>query len=311
MQTKARLILLLAASIVLAGCNGDAADKGDDTRRRVFVSIQPLAYFAERIAGGHVAVDVLVAPGQDPHTYAPTPRQMVRLGKARLFLCVGMPFERTIVAKLASQRGDLKVVDVSEGIDRLAAPENHHDHAGHAHEAETDPHIWMSPKLAKTLARRTCDELCSLDSAHEADFRKNLQTLLADLDRLDAELTRTLAPLRGKTFFVFHPAFGYFARAYGLKQEAVETGGKAPTAKHVKKLIDQARADGVRVIFVQPQFSRQTAQAIARQIDGAVIPLDPLERDYIANLERIGEQVQAAMRPAASRISDLKSQISD
>lgn len=295
MRAKARLIPLFAASIVLAGCNGDAADKGNDAPPRVFVSIQPLAYFVERIAGGHVAVDVLVAPGQDPHTYAPTPKQMVRLGKARLLVCVGMPFERTIVAKLASDRG-LKVVDVSAGIDRLAAPEDHHDHAGHAHAAETDPHIWMSPKLARTLARRICDELCSLDSAHEAEFRKNLRTLLGDLDRLDAELTRTLAPLRGKTFFVFHPAFGYFARAYGLKQEAVETGGKAPTAKHVKRVIEQAKADGVRVIFVQPQFSRQTAQAIARQIDGAVIPLDPLERDYIANLRRIGEQIDSALR---------------
>jgi zinc transport system substrate-binding protein len=148
-----------------------------------------------------------------------------------------------------------------------------------------------------------CAALVEIDPVHRSDYEANLKQLTADLDALDARIARTLAPLKGQTLLVFHPAFGYFARDYGLRQEAVETGGKAPGPRHVKKLIDRARNEGVRVIFVEPQFSQQAAKTIAQQIGGVVIAIDPLAKDYIANLQNVADKIHDALTPTTSASS--------
>ncbi len=153
----------------------------------------------------------------------------------------------------------------------------------------------MSPRLAKKIALNVCDALVAADPANAGAYRAGLDGLLADLDALDAETAAALEPLRGRAIYVFHDAFGYFADAYGLRQVAIETGGKEPGPRHVAELIDRARADGVRVIFVQPQFSTMSAEAIAREIGGAVVPFDPLARDYIAGMRAAVKAVRRAL----------------
>jgi zinc transport system substrate-binding protein len=239
---------------------------------------------------------------------------MVRLGQARVLLTVGMPFEQSLLEKLTSHK-QLRIVDTRQGIE--LEPMDADDHDGHAHDdhghahgdhdhahddhdhaaGEMDPHVWMSPRLADQIAANIADALGDVDPAHAEDFQSNLADLQADLDAVDAETARALAPLKGRTFYVYHPAFGYFARRYGLVQEAVEIGGKSPGPRHVKELIDRAKADGVRVIFVQPQFSEQAARTIAEQIDGAVVPIDPLARNYISNLQSVASKIHQALSP--------------
>jgi zinc transport system substrate-binding protein len=269
--------------ITAGGCGGEPADQG---KPQVFVSIAPLAYFTERIAGRHVTVNVLIAPGGNPHTYTPTPKQVVRLSQAGLLLFAGSDFAQIVSSRLARGNTQLRVVNLAEGLDA-------HGH----HEDGADSHVWMSPRIARTLAEGICRELCTLDPLHADEYRKNLRKLQDDLDALDARLTKTLAPLKGRTFFVFHPALGHFAKAYGLKQEAVETEGKSPGPRHRNELIARAKTAGVKVIFVQPQFSRQAADVIAEEIGGEVAILDPLSRDYINNLEHIAEELQKALQP--------------
>lgn len=249
----------------------------------MFVSVAPLAYFAERIADRHITVSVLIAPGGNPHTYTPTPRQIVRLSRGGLLLCAGSGFEQIISSKLAWGNAQLRVVNLAEGVD---------EHGPHA-----DSHIWMSPRIAKTLAAGIYRELCILDPPHTDDYRDNLRKLHDDLDDLDTRITKILAPSKGKTFLVFHPAFGYFARDYGLKQEAVESEGKSPGPRYRIDLIARAKTAGVKTIFVQPQFSRQAADIIAEEIGGQVVVLDPLDGDYINNLEHIAEELQKALQP--------------
>lgn len=305
--------LLLAAVVAVPSCSSDE-DADASGKPIVFVSVLPQAYLAERVAGEHMEVDVLVGPGQNPHMYAPTPKQMVRLSKAEVFFRVGVPFEQALLPKLAANR-QLRIVDTRRDIRLLAAGEHGHEHEGDLHPKtkptheehrkhrehhgeDLDPHVWMSPRLAKVMARTMCETLVEIDPAHKADYRQNVKRLQADLDTLDKEIAAALAPLRGRTFYVFHPAFGYFARDYGLVQEAVETGGKSPGARHVKELIDKARAEGVRVIFVQPQFSELAARKIAERIDGAVVPIDPLAKGYIANLRDVARKIRRALSPA-------------
>ena len=153
----------------------------------------------------------------------------------------------------------------------------------------------MNPRLVKRQARTICRELCRLAPVHREAFESNCAVFESDLDRVDARIAETLAPLRGREFYVFHPAFGYFADAYGLKQVAVETGGKQPTAKQLQALIEQARSADVKLIFVQPQFTKQSAEVVARAIGGAVVPLDPLAENYLENLLHVASKIEMAL----------------
>ncbi len=322
-------LLLPAAGrgpVTVSAASAPAETSGEQDRIEVFVGIAPIAYLAERVGGGRVRVEVLIPPGQSPHTFEPTPRQMTALAESRLFCSVGLPFETRLLERLAELAEDLTIVDTSKNVPRLAMGGAHgHDTQGHepaerlgTSEAETDadhtraasepersgtdverglpdPHVWMSPRNASHLAGAIGEALTDLDPAGAAVYRSNLDALEEDLERLDAAIAEALAPVAGETFYVFHPAFGYFADAYGLHQEAVEVGGHEPGARQLAGLTARAREAGVRVIFVQPQLSSRTAEAIAQEIGGAVVPIDPLAYDYLDNLRAMAESVRAAL----------------
>ncbi|MCJ7601438.1 MAG: zinc ABC transporter substrate-binding protein [Desulfobulbaceae bacterium] len=273
-----------------------------DTKQKipVFVSILPQAFFVEKIGGDRVEVDVLVQPGQSPHTYAPTPRQMGRLAEARVYFRIGVAFENAFIPKLENSMPGVPIVDTRQGID-LEKMTAHDGEDDQDHGEELDPHIWLDPLLVKKQAEIIKNTLAQLDPEGQPRYEKNFTAFISDIDALHARLTKALAPLHGKSFFVFHPAFGYFAKAYGLKQIAVQTGGNAPSARHLASLIESAKKNGVRVLFVQPQFSQKSAETVARAINGVVVALDPLARDYFTNMTGIAEALEKALADEQSR----------
>jgi len=290
--------LAMALALAVAGQAGCAAESAETPapRLNVFVSLLPQAVGVERVGGDRVKVGVLVGPGQSPHTFEPTPKQMTDLARARLFFTIGWPFEERLRAKVTAINPNITVIDTREGVPlrSMTAAEADPDEAAHP-AGRADPHIWLSPRLVKIQAATIARALASADAAHAADYEKNLRAFQADLDRADAAIAKALAPLAGKELFVYHPAFGYFADAYGLKQVPVEVEGKEPSAKHLGAFIERARAAGVKVIFVQPQFSAKSAEAVARAIGGVVQPMDPLAKDYLANLETMAEKIRRAL----------------
>jgi len=305
---SARRFVALAvafAAVAAASCQAPSEQKGARDRIGVFVSVPPQAYFVERIGGPWVEVEVLVPPGQSPATYEPTPRQMARLAKARVYFRAGLPFEQRLIAKISSSLKELKIVDTRKGI-RLrmmaepfgspvgaaAGPTSGSAAGGKAPAATPDPHVWLDPCLAKIQARTMCEALAALDPGHAAQFRRNLRALENDLDAVDTRIARLLEPVRGRAFYVFHPAYGYFADRYGLRQVAVEMGGKEPGPRRLAELIGKARRDGVRALFVQPQFSSAAVRAVAEAIGAKVVVLDPLAHDYIKNLEDIAKKIR-------------------
>lgn len=253
---------------------------------RAIVSIPPQAYFVERVGGAHVAVEVLAGPGQSPHAYEPTARQIASLRKAQVYFRIGAEFEKGLLRKVMAVNGTMAIVDTREGI-ALRASGN----AG----GMPDPHIWLDPKRAKVQAATIAGALCRLQPGGRETFQENLRAFQDDLDRVDRKIADLLAPFRGGVFYVFHPAFGYFGDSYGLTQAAVETGGKEPSPKQLAALINRARREGVRIIFVQPQYPRHNAEAVARAVGGAVAPLDPLARDYLNNLEVMAETLRQGL----------------
>ncbi len=266
---------------------------------KIFVSILPQVYFVERIGGNRVSVDVLVSPGKNPATYAPTPEQMLRLAKAKLFFHIGVPFEKVLIPKVEKSSRNIRIVDTRKGILlRRITGDRHNDAVEDSHhEADgSDPHIWLSPVLVKRQAETICEALIRVDPEGKAAYTSNLKDFTADLEALHRKISNTLAPFKGSTIFVFHPVFGYFADEYGLKQVAIELEGKAPKGKNLSNFIKQARQKNMRVIFVQPQFDRRTARKIADAINGVVVSVDPLAREYISSLNRITERFAETLK---------------
>ena len=251
----------------------------------VFVSVVPQQTFVERIGGSAVRVQPMVRPGQSPHTYEPTPRQVAELAAADLYVRVGVPFEDAWLPRISASSPGLKVVDVRQGIELLTEDPEHgdHDHGGDGR----DSHIWTSPPLVKRMGAQIRDALSALRPDQAAMFGANYDRFAADLDALDSEIRARLAPLKDRHFLVFHPAWGYFADTYGLTQIPIEYRGKEPGARALAAAIDQARAAGIRVVLVQPQFSPRTAEQVAAAIGGRVEAVDPLSADYFATLRRL------------------------
>ncbi len=303
MNARTGLTVIAMGLAAVVGCGpSDGVDDDDaDGRLRVFVTVEPQAYLVERIGGPHVAVEVLAGAGQDPHTFEPTPRQVRALAKARLFFRVGMPLETRLVEKISGSHPELTVVDMARGIEKLTTTEpctdrddddHHHDHAG-----EPDPHVWLSPPLAKLLAANAAEDLAQADPEHAEDYQKNLTALCEELDALHEKIAEILEPYRGQSFYVFHPAFGHFGKTYGLTQRAVEFEGKQPSSRQLRALIKRAKAERVRIIFVQPQFDGRTAEVVAEMIGGKTVPIDPLAKDILKNLDEAAEEIRQSLSP--------------
>ncbi len=288
--------LFFLALPVLCGAeqlNANAVEGNARTILPVFVSILPQTFFVERIGGERVAVDVLLQPGKNPATYAPTPSQMSRLAKSKLFFRIGVPFEDALMPRIENVVRNLGIVDTRKGI---VFRKMEGGHGQHNNERGNDPHIWLSPLLVKKQAKTIFEALVDIDPSGKSEYLVNYKSFIGDLNRLDQKIRKALAPVRGGTLFVFHPAFGYFADAYGLKQMAVEIEGKAPKGKDLAVFIKKAKKAGVRVIFVQPHFDQTSARKIAAAIGGAVVSINPLARDYIVNLETMAAKVAATLK---------------
>ncbi|MFH1844695.1 MAG: zinc ABC transporter substrate-binding protein [bacterium] len=304
-------LLLIVAIHCIAGL---ARSQPAGEKIAVWVSILPQTFFVERIGGERVTVEVMVGAGESPASYDPTAKQLTRLAGAKLYFAIGVPMEETFLPQARRIFQELDIVDTSLGIklirmseaaavaDGDAEPEHaelehaEHKHAGHDHhDHEFDPHIWLSPRLARIQAQHICTALERIDPEHTADYRANLALLLADLERIHAEIGEILTEVAGRSLFVFHPAFGYFAAEYGLHQVAIERGGMAPTPKHLAAVLTAARQQGARAIFVQPQVSESAARTAATEVGVAVVALDPLARDYLANLRRMAETIREAL----------------
>lgn len=267
---------------------------------RIFVSVTPLKYFVERIGGEHVDVEVMVQPGHSPVTYEPTPRQMAALSKAHVYVRIGVPFETFWMSKLQEINPELEIIDPRHGISllplqykALEIAKDGHAYQAHNHEAG-DPHMWLDPSLVKTISENIKDQLIRIDQGNSAAYKRNTAQFLKELDELDRDIRQLTADIQNRKFLVFHPAWGYFAQAYGLEQISVEHEGKEPGPSTLARLIEAVKQLNISTVFVQRQFSTRVAATLAAEIDGKVVVLDPLAEDYFENLRAAARAIFAA-----------------
>jgi zinc transport system substrate-binding protein len=178
--------------------------------------------------------------------------------------------------------------------------EQHHDTEAeddHMHHGIKDPHVWLSPPLVMIQARNILQALVSVDPANRASYDNNYRDFIMELVVLDEELRGIFAGRKeGLEFMTFHPAWGYFAQAYGLEQVPIEIEGKEPKSAELKDLIEHARERDIKVIFVQPQLSSQSARIIAKSIGGQIAFVDPLAADWADNLREVARKFRAALK---------------
>lgn len=288
--------MLTFSEIIVLSCSANAQT---GKQLAVFVSIPPQKYIVQQIGKERVHIQVMVQPGASPATYEPRPRQMAAISKAQIYFAIGVAFEKTWLRKIVSVNPKLRVVHTDEGIQKIPMAVHHHDdehQPDSGDQGELDPHIWLAPSLVMTQARTILDALVEIDPTHRAAYEANLSAFLITLEALDADLRDMFADRQGQQFMVFHPAWGYFARSYGLKQVPVEIEGKDPKPAQLKTLIEHARENQIKAIFVQPQFSSKSAQLVAKEIGGRVAVADPLAADWSLNLRQVARKLKAALK---------------
>ena len=311
------VLLIVGLSIFVSGCtdSGDSRDNettGQETEMSgtgepiiVAVSVVPQAEFVEKVGGDKVKTVVIIPPGADPHTYELSPKEVQEISKASMFVTVGigMPFEEGWIENFESMDSGTLIVNCSKGIELRKLAE--HDHEGEAEHNESleagnenktdedheelDPHIWTSPANAKIMVEDIYEGLVQLDPENEAYYAQNRDAYLEELDALDARIREKLEGREERNFMVYHPSWGYFAAEYNLTMIPVEVEGKEPSAKDLAKLVDLAKEKKVKVIFVQTQFNPRSAEVVAQEIGGEVVAVDPLAKDYIANMDNVSD----------------------
>lgn len=297
---------------LLWNCGGSMNDKGtgkeidkeiEGQKRVVTVSILPQRYFVERIVGDRYTINVMIPPGHSPHTYEPTPREMKTVSDSVLYFRIGhIAFEKVWMDKIASLNKSMKVVDTSAGVSLITGEADHDHHGG------IDPHTWISPSAVKIQAKHILDSFIEYETkagivGNGAIYERNYGDFIRDIEALQAENERILAPLKGKKFMVYHPSWSYFAREYGLVQYPIEIEGKTPGPADLKRIIDTAEKENIRVIFVQKQFDSHNAEAVANEIKGKVIVMDPLAPDWLDNMKQITRTFKEAL-PVDSGVTE-------
>ena len=299
-----KITLLLLLSLLLLACN-----RKRDEAQKYSVSILPQKYFVERVVGEMFDIDVLVKPGESPATYEPTTKQMIDLSKTKALFTIGVAFEDNIVPKLNQQYPNFLIIDTDKDITKhrpasfvelFAEDKHHHQHETtndkHHHHEGFDPHIWLSPNLVKVQVMNIADYFISAYPEQEKTFTQNRDVFLAELDDVSQEINKIFENANNRDFLCFHPAWGYFADEFHLRQIPIEIEGKEPTPQEQQKIIEFAQDNKIKFIFVQAQFDQRIARSVAQEIGGSVILIDPLAEDYLVNLKYIASKLAETMK---------------
>lgn len=301
---KQKLLIFSVLLLLIGGCTQPKSSESS-----FYVSILPQKYFVERITDELFEVQVLVEPGASPTTYEPTAKQMVGLSKAQALFTIGVAFEEQLIPKIRGQYKELDIVATDSNVPKrrpesfvelfkpadlnmLTPKANSHNQA---HDS-FDPHIWLSPDLVKLQLAEITDYFVEHFPQHTELFLNNRDLFYEDLDEVSDLINNIFSTVENKEFLCFHPAWGYFAKQFGLKQIPIEIEGKEPTPQEQHKIIEFVQARGIKIVFVQEQFDKRVAQAIAEQIGGQVVAINPLSENYLENLHEIATKLAGSMR---------------
>ncbi len=303
MNLRCVFVLALVLSIcLLCGCisTDEQASSEETGKVNVVATTVPLGHFTKLVGGDLVTVAVLVPPGTNLHTFEPSPSQLMEVEDADLYVKNGAGLE-IWMERIIQASGDMLVVDSSNGVELIKSTDDHDhgahldDHGVHEDILTADPHIWLSPKNAMIIVDNICEGLIEINPDGADIYQKNRDYYLGELAELDSELNSTFSQTEKKEFIVLHPSWSYFARDYDLVQVPILESEKEPGPRYLAEIVEVAREKNITTIFVDPNFNPKSAEIIAREIDGGVVPLDPLAEDYIENMRHAGREIASSL----------------
>jgi zinc transport system substrate-binding protein len=281
------LIIILIAS----GCGPQTPKQNE--KPIVLVSILPQKTFVEKIAGDDFEISILIPHGANPTTYSILPAQMAEISDASIWFRMGyVGFELSWADKIIQTNPEMKVVDLSKGLDLIAARKD--ESTGEL--TGVDPHIWLSPTLVKKMVRTIRDELIVLRPDRTEVYNLAYQQYMKEIDEADLQVKQLFKGFEGRKFISFHPSLSYFAREYGIEQFSFQQMGKEPTPSQVANLVNIARADNIKVIYIQSDFDRENARMFVQEIDGEIIQVWPLNPEWSENLIEMGRLISENFR---------------
>lgn len=275
--------------ILLLACQEANKKEGAGQKAVLTVTIEPQRFFLEQIVGNAFAINTLVPPGASPETYEPAPSVMVEMGNSRLYFMVGnLGFEQVWSERLSINNPHMTIVNCSEGIDRLGDE----DHTGQAHDhvhGDVDPHVWSSPGAVKIMAGNMLEAVVKVDPENEERYRSNFARFTLKINETDSLIQEKLSHAISRSFIIYHPALAYFADEYNLHQHSVEFQGKKPSPAQMKALVDLARKEQIRTLFIQKGFDKKNMEVIARETGAEVFEIDPLNYEWDKELLRMAD----------------------
>jgi len=292
------IVIIFSFAIFLGACK--ANNNGDENNKPIItVSLIPQEWFVTRIAGDKVNISTLLSTGQNPHNYELSPRQIAELASSKAWILSGTEFEISLEPKIRNMYPKLSIVNGVQGV-KFRTLENHSDDDDDGeydrhHISNIDRHMWLGLAPAKIMATHIKNTLINIDSANTQFYQENYEKLIDEIEKDFTILKEELAPLKGKTVFVYHPSFGYFLDEFGIIQSAIETGGKEPGPQTLASIIDHAKEENAVAIFVQAQFPIESARTIAQAINAEVVLLDPLSRNWLENIHIMGNALKKAL----------------
>ena len=272
-----QLIFILIASGIILSCNSKMKE---DSKPILSVSIEPQKFFLDTLVGDKYEINTVIPLGSNPETFDPSPSQMVKVGKSKAYYQIGkFGFENTWLNNIKYNNPEMLVVDCSQGISILEDSHEHDDSHEHSH-PDGDPHIWSSTKTALTVAKNMYNSLVQLDKDNQNFYLDNYIILERRINKTDSIVRSYLKDAPSKSFIIYHPALSYFANDFGLNQMTIEVEGKAPTPRQLSQLIQRAKKENVKVVFIQAEFDQKNAEVVANEIGAKIVPLNPLSYNW-------------------------------
>ena len=281
--------MVLCVAAACASCLGRSVD--NKSGKQIVVTIPPLAGLVEEIVGADYQVVTLLPSGATPENYSPTARQVAALSDAEFVFSVGMlTFEQELMQRVGSE-GVANVVNVNKGVELLAGgcSHDHEDEHSHHHHHAVDPHIWMSPRGLMQIVDNIAQALVTKhpDSMRYKTNSEALMAKLAERSEAYGEVLKS-AP---REFLIYHPALGYLAHEFDLEQVALENEGKNPTPSALAEIVNKVQLEGIEVLLYQQEYPLDVVKPIAEILGVKLVEINPLNKNIIAELDHIVEQL--------------------
>ncbi|SDJ09596.1 metal ABC transporter solute-binding protein, Zn/Mn family [Salimicrobium halophilum] len=339
------VISLLSLMLVLVACGNESSNESQQSEEgeraedelKIFTTVYPLQYFADRIAGDKAMVESILPPGADSHTYEPTSKEMVEIAEGDAFIYNGAGLESYAeqISDTVQPEG-VRILEASEGVEVKehvhkdeeeeqnhehdhSSDESDHEHTEHAEEesheghnhGDQDPHIWLDPLKSITVAENIKNMLVELKPGQEEIFQKNFEELETELKKLDGKFHNELEQLPGNEIIVSHAAYGYWEQAYGIEQIAISglSPINEPSQKELQSIIETAEQHGLNHVFFEQNVTPKVAETVRKEISAEPLRIHNLsvlteeditnEETYFTLMNRNLERLKEALSNAS------------